>query len=379
MKTRFLALAIAIMMVVAMLPVSVAAAETVYDSTVYYVYDETYRAKGDVTFENATVTFNDGIAPNGKTVELINCVVYITGVVDHTGEPGWMSIRGDNGAGSEVIFDNCVVTMDGKGSIANGAYMANGAASIRFVNGTEATIKNYTGYGIVIENTPSLIIEDSTVTLINNGGGIGNDGNFSMDVDSTLNVENNTGNGIMNKAEGTVSIAGKINFKNNGVDFWNDSTGAVTISSGEGRITVGGLNAANIVYTGEPKPTPINFFMYFFMKMFLSEYEITVATEGNGAVVTEAEDLLVQFGNDIVLTPVAEEGAELLSVLVDGVEVELSDAYSFENVKEAHSITFIFSEIAEEEVTEEEVVEEEIVEEVTEEIVDEAADEEVAA
>ena len=100
--------------------------------------------------------------------------------------------------------------------------------------------------------------------------------------------------------------------------------------------------------TGE-KSAP-NFFLFMFMKRLLTEYEITVETEGNGIVESDDDDNFIRFSHDVTFTAVPDEGSELTSILLDGEEVELpaDDEYTIERVRKAHTITFVFSEIEQE-------------------------------
>ena len=82
----------------------------------------------------------------------------------------------------------------------------------------------------------------------------------------------------------------------------------------------------------------------------MTEYEITVETEGNGIVESDDDDNFIRFSHDVTFTAVPDEGSELTSILLDGEEVELpaDDEYTIERVRKAHTITFVFSEIEQE-------------------------------
>lgn len=75
---------------------------------------------------------------------------------------------------------------------------------------------------------------------------------------------------------------------------------------------------------------------------FSNQYTITAATSGSGTI-TPSGDLSVLFGDSVRFTFVADTGASLDSVIVDGSRVDSTEGYTFTTVTNNHSIAAYFS------------------------------------
>lgn len=76
----------------------------------------------------------------------------------------------------------------------------------------------------------------------------------------------------------------------------------------------------------------------------IPRYDIKVANAENGTISPNGK-VRVRKGRDQEFSFVANDGYEVSKVLVDGAEVEISDSYTFEDVRKNHTLEVIFTKI----------------------------------
>jgi len=103
-------------------------------------------------------------------------------------------------------------------------------------------------------------------------------------------------------------------------------------------------------WTTEPEEKVANFFLFMFMKRLLTEYAVELVYDDTmGIVEIDDEDGYVRFSNDAVITVAALEGYEVESVLVNGEAVELDEdgAYTIKRIRKDAKVEVTFAEIVE--------------------------------
>ena len=344
---RLLAFAIAVMMVFAMVPVSVSAADVLPTPAavdgVLTLGEGTYRlCTGHLSLNGITeingagvgktflVFFNDGgdnvaiyIAGSDRNIKVSNVTIDGTGVTRGCGFK--TEYRSSN---VEAIFENCEFK-----NLNLGIYLDHTA---------KATITNCTfsdcAYAIGTDfegNTDSLLtVVDSTFANYTEAiGWLGG---------STLRIEN---------------VEGIDSFVDYGTEYGTSGT-PVNVTDGYGEWTRadGGLDFTDIAPEPEPeeKEEPkANFFLFMFMKRLLTEYAVELVFDDTmGIVEVDDEDGYVRFSNDAVITVAALEGYEVESVLVNGEAVELDEdgTYTIKRIRKDAKVEVTFAEIVEEEI-----------------------------
>jgi len=353
---RLLAFAIAVMMVFAMVPVSVSAADaapaavdgviTLSDGTYYLSTDNSTTDQNKLDDNNLKEIKGNGI---GKTFLSLYTAWGDKTALRITAENRTLKVSG--------------VTIDGGGASGTRGFstLGRGAGSVREITFENCEFKDLTT-GAYLDATTNVTFINCTFT--NCTAAVGTDlhndtnGNVTF-IDCTFN-----GNGEIAgwTGDGTISFT---NSKGSDTTFYDYSNGgaAVELVDGYGEWTRGDDGA--LAFTDNtPAPTPDpeedeeeeatpNFFLFMFMKRLLTEYAVElVFDETMGIVEVDDEDGYVRFSNDAVITVAALEGYEVESVLVNGEAVELDEdgTYTIKRIRKDAKVEVTFAEIVKEEI-----------------------------
>ncbi len=88
-----------------------------------------------------------------------------------------------------------------------------------------------------------------------------------------------------------------------------------------------------------------NFWYLYLIKLKSQEFDV-MASANEGGTISFENISEVKYGKDITYTITPDEGYAIADVVVDGESVGAVSEYTFENVKEAHTITAFFEELA---------------------------------
>jgi hypothetical protein len=361
---RLLAFAIAVMMVFAMVPVSVSAADAVEvdteaellaaiaGSATAIELTGSFAVTSRVYIKGETLTING----NGHTVSVDTTTFVNKDTVDTPygttkGAPIFDIVEGSVVTLTDIIFD-------GKNHAKHGINVYNASVTVENV-----TSKNNYGSGLTAGSGADVIVTDFNTE--NNGW-------------YAINVDKGTNKFTFVSGELTEACAFKFDDSTDSkttADIQGGSMNAIvvadatvlTISGGQVKGVIANGAEADIenfipdnvdyelkdgvYYIGSDVPaSPVNFFMFMFMKRLLTEYAVElVYDETMGLVEIDDEDGYVRFSKDVEITVAALEGYEVESVLVNGEAVELDEdgIYTIKRIRKDAKVEVTFAEIVE--------------------------------
>ena len=108
---------------------------------------------------------------------------------------------------------------------------------------------------------------------------------------------------------------------------------------------VTGLSPVTIGWKEVEQEDDFNYdWWYMLMMLYNQEFDIT-ASATEGGEITPAGTTKVKYSKDQIYTITPNEGYMIEDVIVDGVSIGAVEVYNFDNVRKAHTITAIFTEI----------------------------------
>ncbi len=395
MKMRVLSVMVSLCMVSAMMPNSVAADDAAGEITVTTadafkaaLADETITTitlGAGLEFDQGEIAIRDGVTINGQghTITFHNVIHYSQNAAFYSA--GSYTVQNltitladsatNTTAGAIKMSNGGTVTdvvINGKfiyGVFVNNAAVTVSGCTFDNDNGTSGTYGVYSDTSVTGEITiENNIFNSPRAAILYNGGTFtGNEVNSPKGVSvatSTAEITGNTFNGDRALSiSAPISISGNNFAENTRVEasadvdltgnYWGGGAPQENQLVKEGNISITVDSSSKVAFDEngdapfvpeEDESTSFNILVALLLKRFMTEYDVEIEVIGDGAVVTDDADNKVRFSKDVTLSFIPDDGAELLSVTINGETVEVVDGnYIINNIKKDAKVVAAFS------------------------------------